>query len=146
MLEVAPDLKIVWSNFTAFVNRYNPKKDKWNAPIQAGFNIENYDTEIVRRCCQLHGPYDKEYMAQSLFHPFNTFDIMKDVFRFTENRQDMRSISMDSVREWMGLSKDGAHDAMIDVSHGTLIMIKYIQLYRHFSPKIKFENCFGGNV
>lgn len=143
MLEKAPNLKIVWSNFVAFVQRYNPKKDKWNSPIMAGFNIKNYDTELVRRCCELYGPYDKIYGAQSLFHPFNSFDVMDDIYKWTENRQDMKSISMDTVREWMGISKKNAHDAMKDVNDGAAIMVKYLKLYRHFSPKIKFEKCFG---
>lgn len=146
MLEAAPSLKIVWSNFESFINRYNPKKDKWKAPILSGFNVRNYDSEIVRRCCKSHGSYDKEYSQSTLFHPFNMFDVMDDCYKWFENRQDIKSISLDSIRDIMGISKDGAHDAMKDVKDTSDIMIKYIKLYRHFTGKIKFDNCFGGNV
>lgn len=145
-LESAPELNIVWSNFVEFVNRYNPKKSQWNAPVRAGFNIKNFDDEIIRRCCEQFGPFDKNYSSQALFHPFNTFDVIDDIYKWTENNIDIKSISMDSVRLWMGLPKDGAHNSLVDVRQGVEIMIKFLKLYRHFAPKIKFENCFGGKT
>jgi DNA polymerase III epsilon subunit-like protein len=146
LLKDAPELSVVWGNFTQFVNRQNPKKNQWNAPIQAGFNIRNYDSEIVRRCSEEFGPYDKVYNSSTLFHPFKMYDIIDDIDKWTENNVDIKSISMDSIREWFGISKVNAHDAMKDVEDGVAIMLKFIKLYRHFAPRVKFDNCFGGKT
>ena len=50
-LDKAPSLKTVWSNFVQFVTRFNPKRDKWSAPILAGYNNLRYDNVIVDRIC-----------------------------------------------------------------------------------------------
>ena len=148
-LQNAPDSKTVWNNFIDYANRYNPGKGQWSAPIMAGFNIENFDKEIVRRMAGTKpynfGPFDKEYEECTLFHPFKRIDIMRDLMMWLEPKKDIRSISMDSIRDYFGMSKKGAHDALVDVKQGAAILSKFFKLYRFFSPKVKFQGCFANH-
>lgn len=49
-----PGLKTVWGNFTEFVNKYNPKGNKWTRPIRCGYNIIKFDDPIMFRICKGH--------------------------------------------------------------------------------------------
>jgi len=148
-LKEAPPLKDVWNNFCGYVNRYNPSKSQWSAPIMAGFNINNFDKEIIRRIAGVKpynfGPFDKEYQECTLFHPFKRWDIMEDVQKWMESNRDMRSISMDSLREYFSMSKDNAHNAIIDVKQGAAILGKFLKLYRHYLQYTEFKDCFKGH-
>jgi len=148
-LEKAPEPKVVWENFCTYVNRYNPGKSQWSAPIMSGFNINNFDKEIIRRLAGVKpynfGPFDKVYQECTLFHPFKRWDIMEDVQKWTESIREIRSISMDSLREYFCMSKENAHDALVDVKQGAAILSKFIKLYRNIAPKIEFKDCFKGH-
>lgn len=148
-LEAAPDIKTVWKDFCEYVERFNVGKGQWDAPIMAGFNIDNFDAEIVRRIAGQKpynlGPFDKEYGQCTLFHPIHTMDIMKDIRRWTMFNRSIRSVSMDSMREYFKMKKDGAHNALTDVRQGAAILEKFFNLYKTISPLIKFEGCFAGH-
>lgn len=53
-LEKAPPLKQVWKLIQQYVNKYNPRRNKWGAPIKAGVNIDRYDNIIIDRICGGH--------------------------------------------------------------------------------------------
>jgi DNA polymerase III epsilon subunit-like protein len=40
-LMAAPDQKLVWNEFVAWVNKWNKRKNKWGAPLAAGKNIRS---------------------------------------------------------------------------------------------------------
>lgn len=145
-LEKAPDPKTVWNDFVNYVNRFNAGKGQWDAPIMAGYNIENFDKVIINRLAghkpYNYGPFDKTFQECTLFNPIKTYDVMKDIQRWMEPNKNIRSISMDSMREYFGMSKDGAHNALVDVKQGAEILVKFLKLYRFLSPKIKFKDCF----
>jgi hypothetical protein len=42
----------------------------------------------------------------------------------------------------MGISKDGAHDAIKDVKDTAEILIRFMKLHRNLSEKIKFRGSF----
>lgn len=148
-LEAAPDTKTVWNNFVEYAGRYNPGKGQWSAPIMGGFNIENFDKEIIRRLAGVKpynfGPFDKEYQECTLFHPFKRIDIMRDLIMWMAPKKEVRSVSMDAMREYFGMSKEKAHDALVDVKQGAAILSKFLKLYNFFSPKVKFKDCFKGH-
>ena len=139
-------MKIVWKNFCEYVERYNVGKGKWDAPIMCGFNIEGFDKEIMRRIAGVKpynfGPFDKEYQECTLFHPIDRIDIMKDIQNWTRFNYNIRSVSMDSMRVYFGMSKEGAHIALTDVKQGAAILEKFFNLYQTIAPMIKFEGCF----
>lgn len=128
-------------NFTKYVQQYKTGKSGWDNPISCGYNIENFDNKITTRLCKKYGPYDKTWDNQNLFHPTHSIDLMRDIWRWTESR-DMRSISMDSVRKWMGIDDTFAHNAIKDVLDCAFLAIKFLKLYRFYNSKVTFENSF----
>lgn len=146
-LEKAPSLKAVWSKFVKFVNQYNWKGDPFFAPIPVGFNIVGFDMIIIDRLCKEFGPWDKEREQQKLFSKVYKIDIMDNVFAWTESDPDVRSISMDSLRDRMGLSKENAHDALQDVKDEANIFIKLMKTHRSVYQNMTFEKAFAnGNL
>jgi DNA polymerase III epsilon subunit-like protein len=139
----APSLKSVWSKFTKFVDQYNWKGDSFYAPIPVGFNIIGFDLIIVNRLCREFGPWDKDKEHQKLFSKVYKVDIMDNVFLWTEGDPSVRSISMDSLRQRMGLSKENAHDALQDVKDEANIFIKLLKTHRSVYQNITFENAFA---
>jgi DNA polymerase III epsilon subunit-like protein len=146
-LELAPSLKAVWTKFTKFVDQYNWKGDAFFNPIPVGFNIIGFDMHIINRLCRDFGPWDKEREQQKLFSRVYKIDIMDSIFAWTESDPSVRSISMDSLRERMGLSFDNAHDALQDVKDEANIFIKLMKTHRAVYQNMNFDKAFAdGNL
>jgi DNA polymerase III epsilon subunit-like protein len=146
-LSKAPSLKSVWSKFTQFVDNYNWKKDAFYAPIPVGYNIIGFDMIIINRLCQQFGPWDDKRGEQKVFSKVRKVDLMDNIFMWTEGDPSIKSISMDSLRELMGLSKENAHDALQDVKDTANIFIKMLKTHRAVYQNIEFEKAFAkGNL
>ena len=146
-LAKAPQPKAVWQKFTNFVDKYNFKKTNFYAPLAAGYNIIGFDLPIVDRMCEQYGPKHKKTGRQGLFSPIYKLDLMHTVWMWMENNADIKSLSMDSMRDLLGMDKDNAHDALQDVKDTANILIAFMKLHRRFSPNVKFEKAFAdGNV
>jgi DNA polymerase III epsilon subunit-like protein len=143
-LAKAPELKATWMKFVDFVNKFNWKKTSWFAPIAAGYNINNYDIPIVKRLCKEFGQWDKKKNQQTLFNLVQKVDVMDNMFMWTENDPDVKSISMDNLRDIMGLSKENAHDALQDVKDTANIMISLMKTHRTVYRSMKLEKAFAG--
>jgi DNA polymerase III epsilon subunit-like protein len=142
-LSEAPLLKSVWNKFTKFVSQYNWKGDAFFNPIPVGFNIIGFDMIIINRLCEQYGPWDQERNQQKLFSKVYKFDIMDNVFAWTEGDPSVRSISMDSLRERMGLSSENAHDALQDVKDSANIFIKLMKTHRAVYQNMNFDKAFA---
>lgn len=142
-LALAPLPKVVWTKFEAFVQKYNWKGTPFFAPIPCGFNIIGYDMHIVNRLCKQYGSWDEERQQQKLFHQIYKIDVMDDVWLWTEGDPNIKSISMDSLRERMGLSSENAHDALQDVKDTANIFIKLQKSRRAVYRNMKFEKAFA---
>lgn len=146
-LETAPERTAVWRKFCDYVDSYNFKKDRWGAPISVGYNNLGFDNIIANRLNIEVGRFDKETDKPTLFHPIWSLDLMHEIFKRTENLRDLRSYSFDSVREWLGLSKAGAHDAKTDVLQGAQVFVRFMQLSRRVAQKTKFRGTMAnGNT
>jgi len=146
-LAEAPSLKSVWTKFTKFVDQYNWKGDSFYNPIPVGFNIIGFDMIIVNRLCKEFGPWDKEREQQKLFSKVYKIDIMDSIFAWTESDPRIKSISMDSLRERMGLSFENAHDALQDVKDEANIFIKLMKTHRAVYQNMNFDKAFAdGNL
>ena len=139
----APSERTVWKKFTHVVNRYNFKNKPFYAPIAAGYNIVGFDMPIVQRMCELYGPIDKKTGKQTLFNKIHRIDVMDTVWMWMENNADVKSLSMDSMRDLFGISKENAHDALQDVKDTANLMIRFMKLHRRVAPKITFEKSFA---
>lgn len=142
-LAKAPLPKTVWKKFVTFVEKYNWKGTSFFAPIPCGFNIIGYDMHIVNRLCKEYGPWDDNRQQQKLFHQIYKIDVMDDVWLWTESDPDVKSISMDSLRERMGLSSENAHDALQDVKDTANIFIKLQKSRRAVYRNMKFDKAFA---
>ena len=142
-LAKAPMPKTVWKKFCNFVNQYNWKGTQFFAPIPAGFNIIGFDMIIIDRLCKAYGPYDKEREQQKLFNKIYKVDMMDNMFMWTEGDPAVKSISMDSLRDRMGLSKEIAHDALQDVKDTANIMIKFMKTHRSVYRNLTIDKAFA---
>ena len=142
-LAKAPMPKTVWKKFCNFVDQYNWKSTQFFAPIPAGFNIIGFDMIIVDRLCKAYGPYDKDRGQQKLFNKIYKVDMMDNMFMWTEGDPSIKSISMDSLRDRMGLSKENAHDALQDVKDTANIMIKFMKTHRAVYRNLKIDKAFA---
>lgn len=140
-LKNAPSLESAWKNYVEYISSYGKTKNQWDQPIRGGYNIVNFDNKIIDRLCEKYGPWDNTWCTQKLHHPIHNIDAMHDIYRWTEG-QNFKSISMDSVRKWLGIDSENAHNAKKDVLDCAYLIIKFLRLYRFQYPKINFENSF----
>lgn len=146
-LAKAPQPRTVWRKFSNFVNNYNFKKTPYYAPIPAGYNIIGFDLPIVQRLCDQYGPVDKKTGNQTLFNKIHKVDLLDTVWMWMENNVDVKSLSMDAMRDLLGIDKTNAHDALQDVKDTANLLIAFMKLYRRIAPKVKFEKAFAdGNI
>ena len=69
--------------------------------------------------------------------------MMDNMWMWMENNADVKSLSMDSMRDLFGMSKENAHDALQDVKDTANLMIRFMKLHRRVAPKITFEKSFA---
>lgn len=134
-----------WNQFVNYLEKYHcPRKSKKNcfsAPICCGYNIIRFDLPIINRLSRKYKNTNKENNT-SLFHPRDTLDLMHLMFYWFENNNDLKSYSLDNIREYMGIDKTGAHDAMKDVKDCAEILMRFLRLHRNLAEKIRFKDSF----
>ena len=142
-LKKAPTPRSVWKKFVQFVDQYNWKGTQWFAPIPVGFNRLGFDMIIINRLCKAYGPWNEDRSQQKLFHAIHKIDVMDNIFMWTEADPAVKSISMDSLRDRMGLSKENAHDALQDVRDTANIMIKFLKTHRAVYQNLTIDKAFA---
>lgn len=128
----------VWRSFADWTYQYNPKKDSWGAMISAGFNIDNFDRFIVDRLCKTYGFWNDKRNEQKVFNPIQSIDLKNITWLINENNPEIERNSFDAIRDWLGLSKDNAHSAEIDVLQGAEVLCRCMRFIRTWSSKTKF--------
>lgn len=141
-----PSQKLAWDSFVSYLDKYHcggrKKKNIFTAPIAAGYNIHRFDLKIINRLSQKYKTVDNKENISSLFYPRDVLDIMNLFFYWFENSTDLKSYSLDTVRDYLGISKDGAHDALKDVRDCANILIRFLRLHRRLATKINFRGSF----
>lgn len=140
----APSEKHSWNKFVQFCNFYS--KDKYLIP--AGHNIVNYDNIITERL-------RKKYKSKQLFHNIAHIDLLQEMFLWLENVPECKSLSLDYLRDYMGLKhndKYGAsHNSLRDCYDCYEIIKRIIQWRRQLIYKkeqdgsrvCRFKDCFS---
>lgn len=139
-----PSQKNSWSLFVDYLDKYHSrssKKSQFSAPIAAGYNIHRFDLHIIERLSHKYGNLNKEKRS-NLFYGRDIVDIMNVVFLWFENNSDLKSYSLDSLRDYLGISKEGAHDALKDVRDCAEILVRFLRLHRKLGQKILFKDSF----
>ncbi len=144
----APTLDVVWSSFTAYCRRFNSTKNRWKAPIRAGFNNLGFDDIILNRVAGGNfvydpkkqekgvygfGPWDDNWRSCDLFHPIHSIDLMKIAWYWLEGVDGIEKFSLDSLREYFGMSTEGTHDALVDVKDTAELIIRFLKLSRQMT-------------
>ena len=124
-LERAPDQKVVWNNFVAWVNRWNKGKTAWTAPICAGKNIRAFDLRFVEVLNRLHCPKKEKTV---LFNCRRQIDL-EDFIYYWRLAEDMPNEKMESLRDYFGMSHEGAHSALVDVRQEGELVMKFMRLF-----------------
>jgi len=136
-----------WKMFVDYLDKYHTrtfKKSQFSAPIAAGYNIYRFDLPIVDRLSQKYGNLNKEKKTD-LFFPRDVIDGMNLMFYWFEHNNDLKSYTLDTIRDYFGISKVGAHDALKDVKDTADIIIRFLKLHRNLGQKIKFKDSFLNN-
>lgn len=140
-----PSQEATWKSFVSYLEKYHcfgkSKKTMFSAPIAAGYNINRFDLKIIQRLSEKYKNVDNKEKNSVIFYPRDVIDIMNLVFYWFEN-QNLKSYSLDSLREYLGISKDGAHDALKDVKDCANILIRFLKLHRRLVSKIVFKDSF----
>jgi DNA polymerase III epsilon subunit-like protein len=133
-----------WNMFVNYLDKYHSRtsrKSQFSAPIAAGYNIYRFDLPIIDRLSAKYNNTNKEGKTD-LFYPRDVIDAINLVFYWFEHNEDLKSYSLDTVRDYLGISKEGAHDAIKDVKDTAEIIIRFMRLHRNLSSKIAFKNSF----
>jgi DNA polymerase III epsilon subunit-like protein len=136
-----------WKMFVDYLDKYHTrtsKKSQFSAPIAAGYNIYRFDLPIVDRLSKKYGNLNKEKKTD-LFFPRDVIDGMNLIFYWFEHNNDLKSYTLDTIRDYFGISKVGAHDALKDVKDTADIIIRFLKLHRNLGQKIKFKDSFLNN-
>jgi len=133
-----------WKMFVSYLEKYHTRstrKNQFSAPIAAGYNINRFDLKILDRLSRKYKNVNKEGNS-SLFYPRDVVDIMNILFYWFESNNELEKYTLDHFRDYVGISKEGAHDALKDVKDSAEILIRFLKLHRNLSKKIKFRNSF----
>jgi DNA polymerase III epsilon subunit-like protein len=140
-----PDQKYGWQQFLSYLDNYHTvskKKSQFSAPIACGYNIIRFDMKIMQRLGVKYGNLNKENNV-NIFHPRDQIDIMQIAWLWFENLSDVKSLALDNLRDYLGIDKTNAHDAIKDVRDCAEILIRFLRLHRKLSNKIQFRNSFA---
>lgn len=141
----APAEKIVWEQFVTFLKQYNNNQksfSKFSAPIAAGWNINRFDMPIIQRLCEKYGNVDKKRKEQNIFAPRDMIDGLHLAFYWFEGVADgPDAYNMDTLREYFGMTHEGAHEALSDVKACAEIITRFMKLHRKFGAKVTFRGA-----
>jgi DNA polymerase III alpha subunit (gram-positive type) len=147
-LKNAANLDTVWKLFVTFVNRQSNKPGNgWEAPIPVGHNIKNYDIPIINRLCSTYGNVDKKSKKPILFNWRHMVDTVDFLFPWLENQYDIDKYNFDVLREYLGLSKTGAHNAITDVKQCADVFVRFLNFHRKIvATKGSFKGAFNESL
>ena len=139
-----PKQNVAWKMFVDYLDKYHTKsskKSQFSAPIAAGYNIYRFDLPIIQRLSKKYKNTNKEGNS-NIFYPRDVVDMINLVFYWFNHSNELKSYSLDSLRDYLGISKDGAHDAIKDVKDTAEILIRFMNLHKNLSQKISFKGAF----
>lgn len=152
-LLAAPDQGVVWNQFVAWVGRFAKNSSPLNAPIAAGKNIRHFDLKFADALNRLHC---KRKEKTVLFNQRRQLELEDLFFSWFEDDHDadLPNEKMDTLRGYFGMSREGAHDALVDVRQTGLLVVLFLRLHRRLratrsaggGPLLRFKNALAGRV
>ena len=129
-LNSAPAVTAVWPMFVDYVRAYRTNKTGWGLPIAAGHNIKKFDDIILDRINNEYGD------GKDIFNIRDYLDTMNILFMWLESDHNISSYSMDNMREYLGISKKGGHDALKDCLDCSMLIKRFIRYKRHLVSQL----------
>lgn len=140
-----PEQKHSWKQFVNYLDNYHTNirknKSQFSAPIACGYNIIRFDMKIINRLSQKYDNVNKENNT-NIFHPRDQIDLMTVTWLWFESLPEIKSLALDNLREYLGIDKTNAHDAIKDVKDCANMLIRFLKLHRKLTAKIKFKDSF----
>jgi DNA polymerase III epsilon subunit-like protein len=143
-LAKAPELKQVWESWMESIAKYRTNRGgAWGSPIPCGFNINKFDNFITDRYAEQFGQWDKTWETNTVFHPLVSYDLLVEFWKVAENIKinNNHSISLDAIRDWLGMTKEGAHDAKNDVIDCAELVIRFLRMHRKMNVGFECTKC-----
>ena len=137
--------KIVWEQFIQYLSNYHDRQNNQNyfsSPIPAGFNIIAFDMPIITRLCKKYKNIQKDG-SQGIFYIRDIKDILHISTLWLEPIGDLKSFSMDSIRDYVGITQEGGHQAKKDVIDSAEILIRFLKLHQKLAKNLNFKNSFA---
>lgn len=143
-LREAPPAKVALSRFNDHIGRFfkGRTKSSFKAPYPAGKNIRGFDLPILIRYFERFGMLAEDGNPKC-FNRHWAWELEDDLFRWFGQTNILPNLGMDTVRDYLGLKKDGAHRAMTDVRQTAAILCKFIHLYRSLAPTVEFQGSMS---
>lgn len=135
---MAPKIDSVLTNLEMWVKNYS----KGDRPIRIGYNNHLFDDIIMDRYCEQYGLWQKKKQESKLFYR-RSLDLMELLWMWTENT-DIEGASFDDMRAWLGIDREGAHEAGKDVIDGAMVFVRFLKYMRAHGSKGKFQGAFSG--
>lgn len=146
MVENAPDLESVFTDFCEYTRKYRSgavkSKSTINAPMAAGFNILGFDNIIIDRLSKEFkkaNAWDEDRQRTNIFNGLNAYDAMQTCWHLFENMDTdvgPENMKLVSILKWAGIPTDGAHNAIVDVQRTATLIIKLMKMHRHVASRL----------
>lgn len=132
-----PTTEKVFKNLEAFTNSYGKDRDR---PISLGYNNVSYDNFLIERVCQQFKLIKRG--KQGIFNQLQTIDLLHECFGWFENSMTgPENYKLDTLRDYFGISKDGAHNAVKDVIDTAEIFVRFLKLRRLIVSGFECKGC-----
>ncbi len=140
------DEKVAFQSFATYLRRYSATGRIWDAPMRGGHNICGFDDIIIQQLCFKYDKVDNDGRPQ-LFEPRFAFDTQHMCHQWLETLAEPGRYGLDILRDYFGISKEGAHRATKDVEDCARIICKFQQFKRTIvqTKKPKFKGCFAAS-
>ena len=129
--------KKAWKMFAEYVNQYNYANRTTTAPIPAGTNIRGFDLLI-------YDYLNTKHKVKPCFHKRDVVDL-KDLcllwFSFSSDAPP--NYKMDTLRDYLGLATEGAHEAIVDVRQEAEIICEFLSKHKKFGSKINWRGSMA---
>lgn len=129
-LRKAPHPKAVWLDFLAYLKRFNPSGLVTSAPIAGGKNIRNFDFPFIRALNEAYGPRKGKDKKLPVVFNREQIDLEDQIRQWFWFDPELPNMSMDTLREFFGMSTDGAHSAIVDTMQCGQMITYFMKLTR----------------
>jgi len=127
--------KEAWDEFYKYVKSYAKSSKFDETPMAGGQNIRGFDLPITAR-------YNEKFKKKIPFSKrenevVDLLDLSTQWFMWADDRP--KSLSLDSLRDFFGIDKFGAHDAKKDVIDCADIIKRFLGIYERVAPRVTWR-------